>query len=179
MPSISIDTVREQSPSTDAEAAAKLAEKGEYVIIVRYKLKADGPFTSFGLCWTYAEADNYLLNQNLHEVEVLYDRGNTTQIFPKILHNPQAIKRNIIFEKDGRASEPCCWNCRHFAVILSNNHLAARSKWVGELRGGKNRPMSLLEAKGFVLSRKRESIYAQLNNFCIRGTRQKRDIFLA
>jgi len=129
MPSISMVAVREQYPGkTDAEAAAKLAEKGEYVIVVRYKLKADGPFASFGLCWTYAEADNYLLNQNLHEVEVLYDRRNTGQLFPKILHNPEAIKRNITFEKDGRASEPCCWNCRHFAITLSNNHLCCKEQ---------------------------------------------------
>jgi hypothetical protein len=100
MPSISIVAVREQYPGkTDAEVAAELAEKGEYVVIVRYKLKPYGPFTSFGLCWTYAEAGDYLLNQNLHDVEVLYDRRNTAQIFPKVLHNPEAIKRNIILKR--------------------------------------------------------------------------------
>jgi len=129
MPSISIVAVREQYPGkTDAEVAAELAEKGEYVVIVRYKLKPYGPFTSFGLCWTYAEAGDYLLNQNLHDVEVLYDRRNTAQIFPKVLHNPEAIKRNIIFKKDGRASEPCCWNCRHFAITLANKYLCCKEQ---------------------------------------------------
>jgi hypothetical protein len=129
MPSISIVAVREQYPGkTDAEVAAELAEKEEYVVIVRYKLKPYGPFTSFGLCWTYTEAGDYLLNQNLHDVEVLYDRRNTAQIFPKVLHNPEAIKRNIIFKKDGRASEPCCWNCRHFAITLANNYLCCKEQ---------------------------------------------------
>jgi len=129
MPSISMVAVREQYPGkTDAEIAAKLAEKGQYVVIVRYKLKADGPFASFGLCWTYAEADDYLHNPNLHDVEVLYDRRNTGQIFSKVLHDPEAVKRNIAFEKDGRASEPCCWNCWHFTITLSNNYLCCKEQ---------------------------------------------------
>jgi hypothetical protein len=129
MASISISTVREQYPGkTDAEAAARIAEEGGYVIVVRYKLMSDGPFTNFGLCWTYAEADNYLFNQNLHDVEVIYDRRNTAQAIPKVLHNAQAIKRSITFGEDGRASEPCCWNCRHFTITLSSSHLCCKDQ---------------------------------------------------
>lgn len=129
MASISISTAQKQYPGkTEKEAAAKIAEEGGYVIVVRYKLQPDGPYTNFGLCSTYAEADNYLFNQNLHDVDVIYDRRNTNQGVPQVVHNAQAITRTLKFDEDGHASEPCCWNCRHFTVSLDGSHLCCRDQ---------------------------------------------------
>ncbi|MGV8073111.1 MAG: hypothetical protein AB2L11_00920 [Syntrophobacteraceae bacterium] len=128
MASISIQTVRAQYPGmTDAQAAARIAEeKGHFfVIVVRYKMEREGPYTNFGLCRTYAEADDYLFSEHLYDVEVIYDRRRTEPI-PKVVHNAQAIERCMTFEGLGRASEPCCWNCRYFNIPLSGGYLCCR-----------------------------------------------------
>lgn len=140
MASINIETVRKQYPGmTDAQAASHIAEEGDFVIVVRYKTESEGPYTNLGLCSTYAEADNYLFNEKLHDADVIYDRRNTSIPIPKILHNAQAIARNIIFDNNGRANEPCCWNCRHFNIPLSGNYICCMDqagKGVVEIQRG-------------------------------------------
>jgi hypothetical protein len=127
MASIGIDTVREQYPGrTDEEAAAKIAEQGGYVIVVRYKLKPDGPYTNFGLCQTYAYADNYLFNRNLYDVDVIYDRRNAKQGPRQVVHSAQAIARSIKFDLRGRASQPCCWNCLHFSASMTGTYMCCK-----------------------------------------------------
>ena len=129
MASINISLAQERYPGkTEKEVAEIIAEEGDYVIVVKYKLQPDGPYTNYGLCRTYDETDNYLFNENLYDVDVIYDRRNTTKPIPEILHNAQAITRNITFEEGGYAPEPCCWNCRHFTIPTSGEYLCCRDQ---------------------------------------------------
>jgi hypothetical protein len=127
MPSVSIDSARKRHPGkTDEEVAVALAEEGGYVIVVRYRLSPDGPYSNLGLCRSYAEADDsYLFNESLYDVDVVYDRRRAGPP-DKVLHDAQAVKRRITFREDGYATEPCCWNCMHFSISLSGTQLCCR-----------------------------------------------------
>lgn len=127
MASISISETQEKYPGkTEEEIAEKIADEGDYVIVVKYKLQPDGPYTNYGLCWTYSEADDYLFNENLYDVDVIYDRRRTDRGVTEVVHNAQAITRPIKFNDDGYASESCCWNCLQFSTSLDGTHLCCR-----------------------------------------------------
>ena len=82
MSSIDIKSVRSDFPGMpDGEAAKALAEKYNYIAVVRYKRSPDGAeFTNFGTCTTEAEMRGYLTSPYCHDAEVIYDARSA--LFP-------------------------------------------------------------------------------------------------
>lgn len=76
MASTSIAGVRARYPGkSDSEAAEIIAaEDNNIVIIVKYRFPDEKTFSTFGLCYSIDEAELYLSNLNLRDVENIYDR---------------------------------------------------------------------------------------------------------
>jgi hypothetical protein len=75
MASINIASTREKYPGkNDQDIAKALAEKSDYIGVVRYKNSpASRDFTNFGLCRTEAEIRGYLTSPYCNDVELIYD----------------------------------------------------------------------------------------------------------
>ena len=81
MSSLSLFNLREQYSGLSEEDIAKtLAEKYQYVAIVRYKNQPDGPFTNFGCCDTQEKLDSYFESPYCHDTELIYD-GRKKSLF--------------------------------------------------------------------------------------------------
>ncbi len=87
MGSVSIDGLRERYlGKSDKQIAAALAKEDPGIFaIVRYKLFRDKRHSNFGICWNVVEIDNYLLNDALFGVEIIYDRRNEVRDVREIL----------------------------------------------------------------------------------------------
>jgi len=75
MGSRSIKSIREDYPGmSDSEAAKALADKYDYIAVVRYKNSVNAfDFTDIGTCKTEAEIQGYLTSPYCHNAEIIYD----------------------------------------------------------------------------------------------------------